>query len=93
MQDLPTSTSNVFSAMGRLLAFRLTQKEFQEFSGRHLVLGLVCAWLVGMERYWDDPGAHILQCLGIGSVIYCFRSIVVPLAADLAIKAAELVLP
>jgi hypothetical protein len=72
MQDLPTTTLNVFRTTGRLLAFRLTQKEFLELGGRHLVFGLVCAWLVGMGRYWDDPGAHMLQRLGVGSVIYVF---------------------
>jgi hypothetical protein len=27
---------------------------------------------VGIGRYWDDPGAKLLQHLGIGSVIYIF---------------------
>lgn len=72
MQDSPPTTSNVLRTTGRLLAFRLKEKEFLELGGRHLVFGLVCAWLVGMGRYWDDPGAQILQRLGVGSVIYVF---------------------
>lgn len=27
---------------------------------------------MGMGRYWDDPGAKLLQHLGLGSVIYIF---------------------
>jgi hypothetical protein len=72
MQDSPPTTSNIFRTAARLLTFRITQKEFLELGGRHLVFGLVCAWLAGMGRYWDDPGAHLLQRLGAGSVIYVF---------------------
>lgn len=39
---------------------------------RHLVFGLIVTWLVGIGRYWDDPGAKLLQHLGLGSVIYVF---------------------
>jgi hypothetical protein len=72
MQDSPPTSSNIFRTVAKLLALRLTQKEFLELGRRHLVFGLVCAWLVGMGRYWDDPGAHLLQRLGVGSVIYVF---------------------
>lgn len=72
MQESPPTNSNIFRTVARLLTFRLTQKEFLELGARHLVFGLVCAWLVGMGRYWDDPGAHLLQRLGVGSVIYVF---------------------
>jgi hypothetical protein len=70
MQDSPPTNSNIFRTVARLLTFRLTQKEFLELGGMHLVFGLVCSWLAGMGRYWDDPGAHPLQRLGVGSVIY-----------------------
>jgi hypothetical protein len=72
MQDSPPINSNIFRTAVRLLTFRLTQEEFLKLGGRHLVFGLVCAWLAGMGRYWDDPGAHLLQRLGVGSVIYVF---------------------
>jgi hypothetical protein len=72
MQDSPPTNSNIFRTVARLLTFRLTQKEFLELGRKHLVFGLVCAWLAGMGRYWDDPGAHLLQRLGVGSVIYVF---------------------
>jgi hypothetical protein len=72
MQDSPPTSPNVFRTVARLLTFRLTQKEFLELGGMHLVFGLLCAWLAGMGRYWDDPGAHLLQRLGVGSVIYVF---------------------
>jgi hypothetical protein len=56
----------------RLLTFRITQDEMLSFTRGHLIFGLVCTWLVGMGRYWDDPLAGILQHLGVGSVIYVF---------------------
>jgi hypothetical protein len=51
MRDLPATNPNIFRTAARLLTFRLTQKEFLELGARHLVFGLVCAWLVGMGRY------------------------------------------
>ena len=63
---------NVFETLVRLLTFRLTREEFAELNRKHLILGLVCTWLVGVGRWWDDPGANILQHLGLGSVIYIF---------------------
>ena len=43
-----------------------------KFDKHHFIAGLVGTWLVGMGRYWDDPGAKLLQHLGLGSVIYIF---------------------
>ncbi len=54
----------------KLLTFRLSREEFLHLNNKHLAFGLVCTWIVGMGRYWDDPGANWLQHLGIGSVIY-----------------------
>ncbi|HWN11147.1 MAG TPA: hypothetical protein VNO50_18050 [Pyrinomonadaceae bacterium] len=56
----------------RLLTFRLTREEFLHFNYRHLAFGIACTWLVGIGRWWDDPGAHLLQHLGIGSIVYIF---------------------
>jgi hypothetical protein len=56
----------------RLLSFRTTRTEFDSFSNRHLLFGLFCTWLVGMGRWWDDPGARLVQHLGLGSVVYVF---------------------
>lgn len=56
----------------RVLFGRADADLVRRFNGRHLAFGLICTWLVGMGRYWDDPGAHRLQLLGIGSVIYVF---------------------
>jgi hypothetical protein len=54
----------------RLLCFRISREELLGLDRRHLTFGLVCTWLVGMGRYWDDPGARMVQHLGLGSVIY-----------------------
>jgi hypothetical protein len=39
---------------------------------QHLTAGLICTWLVGMGRYWDNPRVGLLQHLGVGSVVYVF---------------------
>lgn len=56
----------------RLLMFRTTREEFLAFDYRHFIFGLVCTWIVGIGRYWDNPKAEILQHLGVGSVVYIF---------------------
>ena len=58
------------SAVIRLLTFRVTRDEFLHFTHRHLAFGMACTWVVGIGRWWDDPGAHLLQQTGIGSVVY-----------------------
>ena len=62
----------MLSTVPRLLSFRLTRPEMLAFDRRHLLLGILGTWIVGMGRYWDDPGAKMLQHLGLGSVIYIF---------------------
>lgn len=57
---------------GRLLTFRLSRDGFRSFNGSHLIAGLAFTWLVGMGRWWDDPGANLLQHFGVGSVVYVF---------------------
>jgi hypothetical protein len=56
----------------RLLSFKITREEMLTFDRRHFIAGLIGTWLVGIGRYWDDPGARLLQHLGLGSVIYIF---------------------
>jgi len=56
----------------RLLTFKLTRDEMLQFNRTHFMAGLIGTWIVGMGRYWDDPGAKLLQHLGLGSVIYIF---------------------
>lgn len=56
----------------RLLTFRASSEELKALNHRHLALGLLFTWLVGMGRWWEDPRADLLQHLGIGSVIYVF---------------------
>jgi hypothetical protein len=56
----------------RLLTFRTTREEFGRLDMGHLAVGLTGTWMVGVGRYWDDPGAKLIQHLGLGSVIYVF---------------------
>jgi hypothetical protein len=44
--------------------------ETDPLGNKHLIAGLVFAWLAGMGRYWDHPHATLLQHLGVGSVVY-----------------------
>lgn len=62
----------IFKTVIRLLSFKLTRNEMLSFDKRHFIAGLIGTWIVGMGRYWDDPGAKILQHLGLGSVVYIF---------------------
>ena len=62
----------LFSFNLRLLCFRASRDDFESFDLRHLRFGLFCTWIVGMGRWWDDPGANILQHLGLGSLVYVF---------------------
>ena len=63
---------NTLNTVLRLLSFRLTREEMLKFDKSHFIAGLIGTWIVGMGRYWDDPGAKLLQHLGLGSVIYIF---------------------
>ncbi len=63
---------SVFTTIYRLLSFRLVREEMLALDRRHFIAGLIGTWVVGMGRYWDDPGAKVLQHLGLGSVIYIF---------------------
>lgn len=56
----------------RLLTFRISKEEMFGFTKQHFIAGLAGTWLVGIGRYWDDPGASSLQHAGLGSVIYIF---------------------
>ena len=55
-----------------LLTFRLSRERMLNFGGGHLLFGIICTWIVGMGRYWDNPHALFPQYLGVGSVIYIF---------------------
>lgn len=58
--------------MFRLLFFRISRDEIINFDKSDLFIGLLFTWLVGIGRYWDDPGAKFIQHIGFGSLIYVF---------------------
>lgn len=68
----PTSWRSVVATTIRLLTFRVSREELVSLNGRHLAFGLLCTWIVGVGRYWDNPRVGLLQHLGIGSVAYIF---------------------
>lgn len=69
---MSASTLSPLGAIARTLTFRLSADDARALGPRHLAAGLVCTWIVGMGRWWDDPDAALLQHLGLGSVIYVF---------------------
>lgn len=66
--NIKTVVSDAFA----LLTFRIKREKMLNFGWTHFIFGLICAWIVGIGRYWDNPNAEFLQHLGIGSVIYIF---------------------
>lgn len=66
----PPSWRSAALTMLRLIFFRASRHELSALHWRHLVVGLLCTWLVGIGRYWDNPRVGLVQHLGIGSVIY-----------------------
>ena len=78
----------VFKDAGKVLVFRIAQDKLAAFHYGHLLFGLVCTWLVGVGRYWDNPRAGLLQHLGIGSVVYIFVLSVVMWLVNLPFKSS-----
>ena len=66
------SSSHMWLQILRLLFFRANRDDLTNLSYKYLAAGLLCTWIVGMGRYWDDPCAYPLQHLGLGSVFYVF---------------------
>lgn len=63
---------DVVGTMARILTLRISREELLALDRRHLAAGLICTWVAGMGRYWDDPRAVWAQTLGLGSVAYVF---------------------
>lgn len=56
----------------RLLTFRRPSDRMTENRWTYLALGLICTWIAGIGRYWDNPRVSWAQFLGLGSVAYVF---------------------
>lgn len=71
----------------RVLSFRFQPNELA-FDRRLLGIGIAFTWLAGIGRYWDHPDPHLLQRLGIGSIVYVLAlaallwTVLKPLAKD-----------
>lgn len=55
-----------------LLTFRITRETILNFTWQHFIFGLICTWMVGVGRYWDNSRVGVWQHLGVGSVVYVF---------------------
>ena len=67
-----TEMKTLFTAPLRVMALRLTVDEFNSWGTKHLLYGVILAWIAGIGRYWDNPRAALWQHLGLGSVAYVF---------------------
>ncbi len=56
----------------RFLTFRRVSSAVHTQWRAFFIFGLVCTWLAGIGRYWDNPRAHLWQTLGLGSLAYVF---------------------
>lgn len=64
--------ATILSDQWRLLSFRNPGPEIRTHWRAYLAFGLLCTWLAGIGRYWDNPKAYWWQHLGLGSVVYVF---------------------
>jgi hypothetical protein len=58
--------------LARLVFFRFGADDYRELGARDAALGVLCAWIAGIGRYWDHPTAGAAQKSGLGSVVYVF---------------------
>lgn len=62
----------IISDQFRFLFFRRPGKSISTHWQAYLAFGLLCTWLAGIGRYWDNPKASLFQHLGLGSLVYVF---------------------
>ncbi|MEM9731218.1 MAG: hypothetical protein AAF997_21770 [Myxococcota bacterium] len=67
-----SQASSALRTTARLLTFQASTSELAALGKPELTVGLIATWMVGMGRWWDDPEAHLLQHLGVGSLAYTF---------------------
>lgn len=63
---------DVLATTWRVLTLRFDAEDARSLGSAHLMFGLLCTWIVGVGRYWDNPRAETLQLLGVGSLVYVF---------------------
>lgn len=56
----------------RILTLRASGEQLLALNRQDLVFGLLCCWVVGIGRWWDDPHANLILHTGIVSVLYPF---------------------
>jgi hypothetical protein len=60
----------VLTTEAKLLTFRRAKPDMARLGNLYLGFGVLCTWLAGIGRYWDNPRAEIWQHLGLGSLAY-----------------------
>lgn len=69
---LPRMLARILSDNWRILTFRRPTNSISIHWRAYLLFGLFVTWLAGIGRYWDNPRAHLVQHLGLGSLAYVF---------------------
>lgn len=81
-QPLVPNWRNVFLTVVRLLSFRATTEELLGLGSRHLAFGLLCTWIVGIGRYWDNLPLSaivvVLSALNLEHVVFNLMGGLVP---------------
>lgn len=62
--------STILADTWRILTFRKPSPQIALHWRAYLAFGILATWLAGIGRYWDNPKAHLVQHLGLGSVAY-----------------------
>lgn len=72
LTESPGTWRNVIATTVRLLTFRASSEDLVNVNTKHLIFGVICAWIVGIGRFWDNPRVSFALHTGIGSVVYVF---------------------
>lgn len=56
----------------RILSLGFDPGTLERLRREHLLYGVAVTLLVGIGRYWDHPSAHLIQHLGVGSLVIAF---------------------
>jgi hypothetical protein len=70
--DFTRSVVETLQTEARFLLFHRVERDIARREHPLLVLGLVCAVVAGVGRYWDNTRAALWQHMGLGSIAFVF---------------------
>lgn len=73
LPSAPPTWGRAFTDLMRVTFFGQPKAGWHQLHTRHLIIGLIATWIVGIGRWWDDPRSlSVLQRAGLGSLLYVF---------------------